>query len=101
MSTSSTAQYGARPGGDGVAGTLVGVGLAVGDTVAGGGDGVAVGAVVVLGLGGATVVAGDGVGVAETSGGAHVSTSDAATAMRRGAVIARRVLSWPTGMRQG
>jgi len=75
----------------------VGVGLAVGNTVAGGGDGVAVGVDVVLRLGGATVVAGDGVDVTETSGGAHVSTSDAATAMRRGAVSARRVLSWPTG----
>jgi hypothetical protein len=95
VSTSSTAQYGARPGGVGVAGTLVGVGLAVGDgddvmVGEGVGDGVGVGVAVLLGLAGAVVIVACGVDVAETGGGAHVSASDAARPMRRRAVNARR-----------
>jgi hypothetical protein len=74
------------------------VGVSDGDAVAGG-DGAALGVVVTLGLAGTEVIVGDGVDVAETGGGAHASTNEAARAMRSGPVTERRVLWSPTAAR--
>jgi hypothetical protein len=72
------------------------VALAVGDGDALlGGDGVDVGVSVMLGLAGAAAIVGTVVGVDETSGGAHVSASDAATARCKGAVSAHRATCSP------
>ena len=54
------------------------VGVSDGDAVVGGRDGVALGVAVRLGLAGAVVIVAEGVDVADTGGGAHVSTNDAA-----------------------
>jgi hypothetical protein len=81
-------------------GTLVGVGLAVGDgDGVPDGDGIGVDVGVVLGLAGAAVMVGNGVNVEDTGGAAHASAT-VATAMRRGAETARRVLCSPTAMRR-
>jgi len=97
VSTSATAQYGARAGAVGVAGTgardevAVAGGAAVGEGIADcDGDGLGDRVGVMLGLGAVVLTVGRGVGVEEASGGAHVSTSDAATARCRGAVKGRR-----------
>lgn len=68
------------------------VGVDDGGAVLGGGDGDAVGVVVMLGLAGIAVIVGDGADVAPTGGGAHDSASAAARTMRRGAMAGRRVL---------
>ena len=80
----------------------MGVGLAVGDGDAVvGGEGVGVGVAVLVELAGVAVIVASGVDVAETGGGAHVSTSDAATARCNGAVNARRATCSPMEVATG
>ena len=94
MGTSSTAQYGARPG-SGALGDAVAIGVddGVGDGATDGvGDAVAVGGGAVgLAVADATVIVGGGVEVAEAGGGAQVNAKHAQTARRSGPAIARRV----------
>jgi hypothetical protein len=80
VGTSSTAQYGARPGSGAIGvDAAVGVGDGAGDGVGDGiGNGVDVGGGVVgLAVAGAAVVVGSGVEVAETGGGTQVSATKA------------------------